>query len=40
MNKILSIIALYAALLRVNVYAHDDHGVISGQKALSNKNAF
>jgi len=40
MNKILSIIALCAALLSVNVYAHDDHGVISGQKALSNKNAF
>jgi hypothetical protein len=35
MNKILSIIALCAALLSVNVYAHDDHGVISGQKALS-----
>lgn len=34
MNKILSIIALCAALLSVNVYAHDDHGVISGQKAL------
>ena len=35
MNKILSIIALCTALLSTNVYAHADHGVISGQKALS-----
>ncbi len=35
MNKLLAIIALSATLLSVNVSAHDDHGVISGQKALS-----
>ena len=35
MNKILSIIALCTALLSINVYAHGDHDVISGQKALS-----
>ncbi|MBH0067451.1 MULTISPECIES: DUF6488 family protein [Alteromonadales] len=34
MNKIISIIALCTALLSLNVYAHSDHGVISGQKAL------
>ena len=35
MNKLISIVALCGALLTVNVQAHGDHGVISGQKAVS-----
>ncbi|MCC2605309.1 DUF6488 family protein [Planctobacterium marinum] len=35
MNKLLSIITLCGALLTSNVQAHGDHGVISGQKAVS-----
>ena len=35
MNKLLTIIALCGALLTGNVKAHADHGVISGQKAIS-----
>ena len=35
MNKLISIVALCGALLTGNVQAHGDHGVISGQKAVS-----
>lgn len=35
MNKLISIVALCGALLTSNVQAHGDHGVISGQKAVS-----
>ena len=35
MNKLISIVALCGALLTGNVQAHGDHGVISGQKAIS-----
>ena len=35
MNKLISIVALCGALLTGNVQAHGNHGVISGQKAVS-----
>jgi len=35
MNKLISIIALCGVLITGNVQAHGDHGVISGQKAIS-----
>ena len=35
MNKLISIIALCGALITVSAQAHDGHGEISGQKAIS-----
>lgn len=35
MNKLLAVLVICSALFAVKSFAHGDHGVISGQKALS-----